>query len=64
MNSDTKLTRSFTGYVATLLFFGVGAITTLGIGWYSARAFCRVYMVRAVRAHSLFYYGVLGKVKA
>jgi benzodiazapine receptor len=35
MNSDTKLTRSFTGYVATLLFFGVGAITTLGIGWYS-----------------------------
>lgn len=36
MNNDTKLTRSFTGYVATLLFFGVGAITTLGMGWYSS----------------------------
>lgn len=35
MNNETKLTRSFAGYVAALLFFGVGAITTLGIDWYS-----------------------------
>ncbi|KND50469.1 MAG: tryptophan-rich sensory protein [Parcubacteria bacterium C7867-007] len=34
MDNDTKLTRSFTGYVATLLFFGVGAITTIGMEWY------------------------------
>ncbi|KND49277.1 MAG: Benzodiazepine receptor TspO [Parcubacteria bacterium C7867-008] len=36
MDNDTKLTRSFTGYVATLLFFGVGAITTIGMAWYSS----------------------------
>jgi len=36
MNNETKLERSFIFYVATLLFFGVGAITTIGLDWYAA----------------------------
>lgn len=36
MNNETKLERSFIFYVATLLFFGVGAITTIGLDWYTA----------------------------
>lgn len=35
MNNETKLERSFIFYVATLLFFGVGAITTVGLDWYT-----------------------------
>ncbi|KND47139.1 MAG: Tryptophan-rich sensory protein [Parcubacteria bacterium C7867-004] len=35
MNTGTRFARSFILYVATLLFFGVGAITTLGIDWYA-----------------------------
>lgn len=32
--SDQKLVHYFIFYVATLLFFGVGAITTTGLSWY------------------------------
>jgi len=35
MDNNTKLSRSFIFYVATLLFFGVGGITTLGLNWYT-----------------------------
>lgn len=35
MTHDTRLARYFIFYVATLLFFGVGAITTLGLDWYA-----------------------------
>lgn len=38
MKSEIKLERAFIFYVATLLFFGVGAITTLGLNWYDALA--------------------------
>lgn len=38
MDNDTKLSRSFIFYVATLLFFGVGGITTLGLDWYTTLA--------------------------
>ncbi|MBU6323320.1 MAG: tryptophan-rich sensory protein [Patescibacteria group bacterium] len=34
MDTDTKLANYFIVYVTTLLFFGVGAITTLGLPWY------------------------------
>ena len=34
MNNDHRLVNYFTVYVATLLFLCVGAITTLGLGWY------------------------------
>ncbi len=34
MNNNTLFSNYFIGYVTTLLFFGVGAITTLGIDWY------------------------------
>lgn len=34
MKNDYLFSSYFIGYVATLLFFGVGAITTLGIDWY------------------------------
>ena len=34
MNTDRRLSHWFIGYVTVLLFFAVGAITTLGIGWY------------------------------
>lgn len=34
MKHDTRLARYFIFYVATLLFFGVDAITTLGLDWY------------------------------
>jgi benzodiazapine receptor len=36
MKTDTTLARSFIGYVVTLLFFSIGAITTLGLNWYSS----------------------------
>lgn len=34
MNNEQRLSNYFIFYVATILFFGVGAITTLGIHWY------------------------------
>lgn len=34
MNNDQKLERSFIFYVAALLFFAVGGITTIGLPWY------------------------------
>ncbi len=34
MRSDTLFANYFIAYVTTLMFFGVGAITTLGISWY------------------------------
>jgi tryptophan-rich sensory protein len=34
MKDDFRLANYFIAYVATLLFFGVGAITTLGLDWY------------------------------
>lgn len=36
MDTDFRLANYFILYVATLLFFAVGAITTLGLGWYQA----------------------------
>ncbi|MGH7175183.1 MAG: TspO/MBR family protein [Minisyncoccia bacterium] len=36
MESDTRLANAFIFYSATLLFFAVGAITTLGLPWYRA----------------------------
>lgn len=38
MNDEKRLTDYFIFYVAMLLFFGVGAITTLGLDWYTALA--------------------------
>lgn len=35
MQKDIVLVRSLIFYVATLLFFGVGAITTIGLEWYA-----------------------------
>lgn len=35
MDDSTKLERAFLFYAATLFFFGVGAITTLGLSWYA-----------------------------
>lgn len=34
MERNDRLVRYFIYYVATLLFFGVGAITTVGLPWY------------------------------
>lgn len=34
VGDDQRLARYFIYYVTTLLFFGVGAITTLGLSWY------------------------------
>lgn len=35
MNADKRLSRSAIFYVAVLLFFSIGAITTAGLSWYS-----------------------------
>lgn len=36
MKDDTRLANYTIAYVATLLFFSVGGITTLGFDWYLA----------------------------
>lgn len=36
MNDDLRLANAFIAYVATLLFLGVSAITTLNLAWYRA----------------------------
>jgi tryptophan-rich sensory protein len=38
MGKDSRLANYFIAYVAALLFFGVGAITTLGLDWYATLA--------------------------
>ena len=38
MNNDITVSRPFIFYVASLLFFGVGGITTLGLDWYAKLA--------------------------
>jgi len=35
MSNPSPLARPFAFYVATLLFFGVGCITTIGLNWYA-----------------------------
>lgn len=35
MKDETHLARPFIFYVATLLFFGVGGITSIGLNWYA-----------------------------